>query len=256
MKWFFYKLELQHEFLGGYQYLDNCGKILSIAETEHNYLSSGGDTKKATIEKPEDKIVGIFSPVSFQLAQEEPSDSGTLLLKEFCSLEKLIFENIKPNSLNFTRCSIETLFPVESEENIFQIMSSFDNPLFNQLSKTLSRKKLLENINFMFRTGSVDLECQINGLKCSEEKNSKVMSPFFATDKQKSITERRNNKKANMAGKDFSFAIMLSVSATDRAAIFPCQENNWHSVIENNFKISKSSTEIIQKELEKCWKHE
>lgn len=227
MPWLFQKIECGYEFLGGYRYLDQCGEILRNAQQGMGYIVNNVDSSKAVVSKNSDNFVAEFSCISFSLTQDEPEDSGELLLDELLAWHPVIWGNINPISLEKNKIIFDFSFPVASEQEVFERLAGIDIPLFDKLSDAMAMPKLMQNLTFMFKSGSTIAECTLMGRGFTTPVPSRNHVNFFATEGQRNLNSKVYSRKSKAAGNEYSWAVDLRIIVSEEQPVFPEKRNDW-----------------------------
>ena len=227
MAWCLHKIDCGYEFIGGYQYLDVCGSILRDSHLQLGYIPSSINADKVIASKnPEGFVVNISNSM-FSMMQEEPDDRGEMFLDEFGKWQPLIWSRISPISCEKCKLVLEFILPVDSEEEVFRKLRQIDVPLFIALSNSLGIPELMQNLTFMFKSGSTTVECTFMGSGFSTPFASRNSINFFATDRQRKLENMRFCRKNKAAGNEYSWAVDMKITVTEDSPEYPEKQNDW-----------------------------
>ena len=228
MSWKINTIEIIEEFLDGFSFLGNIGKIISWAIQEKNYIVTSVDTQNFVLENPEEGIIASLSPTQFVLQQIKNHDKHKLI-KEFTDWQPLILGDVSPSSYEKIKFMKRSTMHVDSEEDVFRKICQIENPFFDKLSKNINIPKLMQDLDFRFKAGSTYVEIGIHG-QCFGKKNQNFSAEnFFVSPKQNEIIRRKMNKPEEIPG----WAVILISSSYEIEPETPSQANNF---LANNLK--------------------
>lgn len=229
MAWELQEISFGYDFIGGFQYLDKYGSILRVAQDRLGYIFVQTDKNRTIIKKPESDFVANFGMANFGLAQyePEPSDKGKMLLNELKALQPLIKDFINPLFYEKAKLTFEFVFPVSSKEDVYEKLSKINSPLFDSWSKEISFPKMMQNLNFFFRSGTTTVECVVCGKAFDIPAANKKNLKFFDTERQRAMQNREFTKKATRAGEKYSWAIAYRINVVEDQPIEPTEENGY-----------------------------
>lgn len=227
MKWQLQKIDCVYELIGGYQYLDVCGSIMRDAHLRLGYISSTPSVNKGISTKFPEGYVVNFSSSMFGMMQEEPGENLGQFFQEFKDWQPLIWGKIAPLSAEKLKLVLDFNFPVESEEEVFQKLKKIDVPLFHTLSNELNIPELMQNLTFMFKSGSTTVECTFQGSGFCRSFDHGNSIKFFATERQREQENLCASRKRRVAGNDYSWAVEMKIAVIEESPEYPCEENNW-----------------------------
>lgn len=248
MKWQLQKIDCGYEFLGGYQYLDVCGSIMRDAQLQMGYISNTPSVNKSVSTKfPEGYIVN-FSSSMFGIMQEEPGENIDQFFQEFKDWQPLIWGKIDPLSAEKLKLVLDFSWPLESEEEVFLKLRKIDVPLFHTLSDELGIPELLQNLTFMFKSGSTQVECTFQGTGFCRSFDQGNSIKFFATERQQEQDNRSTSRKKRIAGNDYSWAVEMKIAVIEESPEYPCEKNNWGTDLLNRmFRLAVNAHNKIKK---------
>lgn len=251
MAWSLQRIDCAYDYLGGYQYLDVCGSVLRDAYAELGYIPGSINTEKIITSKNQDGFVVNFSSSTFSMMQEEPSDFGDVYLEEISQWLALFWGRVSPVSCEKCRLVLDFVLPARSEEEVFSKLGKINVPLFHDLSSAIGFPELMQNLTFMFRSGSTTIDCTFMGTGFITPVETRNSVSFFSTERQRQFERDRYNRKHKKAGNEYSWAVNMKISVTEDSPPSPTAENNWGADrLKRQFDIAwltkNKSSEIIR----------
>lgn len=227
MAWSLQRIDCAYDYLGGYQYLDVCGSVLRDAYAELGYIPGSINTEKIITSKNPDGFVVNFSSSTFSMMQEEPSDRGEMYLEEIARWLALFWGRVSPVSCEKCRLFFDFVLPVRSEEEVFCKLRNINVPPFKDLSSAIGFPELMQNLTFMFRSGSTTVDCTFTGAGFTTPIETRNCVNFFATERQREFESAKYSRKHKKAGNEYSWAVNMKINVTEDYPPYPASGNNW-----------------------------
>jgi len=249
MDWSYHSFECGYDFLGGFQYLDHCGMLMSWAESELSYFVNSIDGQKAQAVKEQHGLNATVSANKFIITQNDPTDKGNIVLGEFNLWQENFITQIVPRSLEKAYVKVNSVHFVNSEDDVFEITRKIHNPVFDKLSEKFAMPKLMQDVILRFKSGTSGLNCCVHGISF-QAKTVDNSFAFFATKRQNDMIKALNKYQERISRKKYNFGVILTVEAFETEPIFPRIENNWNKeYFAGLFNKALKSTDTIKAEL-------
>lgn len=229
MAWQLYEAGFGYDFIGGFLFFDRLGSIMSIAQDKFDYSISptAANRKELLVKKSRDGITAKISDDYFYLSQIEPRDFRQSFGVEIKKWLPIVADIISPSSYEKAKIILDYVWPVKSRDEVFVKLASLESPPFDCIEKESGFGKLMQNANFVFKSGATWVECGFFGRAFNVPTPSRQSLDFFNTTKQNELNAKSLFQKKTIAGVEYSWAVGLKISVIEETPPVPTRENDF-----------------------------
>lgn len=227
MAWQLYEAGFGYDFIGGFLFFDRLGSIMRAAQNELDYnVCQTGNRKELLVKKSQDGFSAKINDDYFYLSQIEPTGIDCFR-GEIKKWLPIVVGAINPLSFEKSKIILDYVLPMTSKDEVFSKLLCIESLPFADIAQKTGFDKLMQNVNFVFRSGSTLVECSFFGRAFNIPTPSRQSLDFFNTRRQDELNTKSLLQKQTHAGIEFSWAIGLKVSAIEETPPVPSSENNF-----------------------------
>ena len=198
MSWEPFSLHFKQVFDGGYKYLDNCGRLMLLAEEHLCLMPEDVKPSGCKMTLPESGIAVVLDSSELAITQELHKDNGAEFINVCQVMEQLVREVFEPRHVESNGFASKMYWALGSSDAVLAASLKFGKGLPADVARDVEMPARQESVDCHFAAGSFDLHLQIHPVTFQSLTFQKFNPPPLATAAHRRRLDRLNQKAERM----------------------------------------------------------